>query len=58
MAFRSLPLKIERKIWSPTPATTSLVITLPRVAFLKEGDILEVTVDTDERITLVKKPQE
>jgi len=55
MAFRTPPFKIERKTWSPTPATTSLVVTLPRVSFLKKGDALEITVDKDERITIVKK---
>jgi hypothetical protein len=55
MATKSLPLKVERKLWRPTPATTSLVITLPRVDFLKKGDVLEISVDKDEKITMVKK---
>jgi len=55
MATKPLPLKVERKLWRPTPATTSLVVTLPRVDFLKKGDVLEISVDKDERITMVKK---
>lgn len=51
------PCTIKRKAWSPTPGTSSLVITLPRVAFIERGDKFNMIVDED-RIILEKVPKE
>lgn len=47
-------IKIKRKVWHPTTSSPSLVITLPVVEFLKEGDEVEVTVMSDRSIIIKK----
>lgn len=47
-------LKLKRKIWKPTTSSTSLVVTLPQVEFLKENDDIELTVTTDKKIIIEK----
>ena len=47
-------IRVKRKIWKPSTASTSLVVTLPRVEFLKENDEVEVIITTDKRIIIEK----
>ena len=48
-------LKTKRKIWKPTTSTSSLVVTLPQVDFLKEKDEVEIKVTSKGRIIIEKK---
>ena len=50
----SIILKIKRKLWKPSSSTTSLVVTLPKVDFLKEGDEVEINVTSDKKIIIEK----
>lgn len=45
---------VKRKVWKPSTATTSLVVTLPQVEFLKENDEVDVKVMTDKKIIIEK----
>lgn len=44
----------EKKVWTPSTSSSSLVITLPKVDFLKEGDKVTVKVDSDKKIIIEK----
>ena len=54
MAEENIILKVNRKVWKPTTSTSSLVITLPQVDFLKEKDKVEIKVTSDRKITIEK----
>lgn len=45
---------VKRKVWKPTTSSSSLVITLPQVEFLKENDNVEVIVTADKKIIIQK----
>jgi hypothetical protein len=47
-------LKLRRKVWKPTTSSTSLVVTLPQIEFLKENDEVEVVVTSDKKIIIEK----
>jgi len=48
-------LKVKRKVWKPTTSSTSLVVTLPPVEFLKENDKVNLTVMSDKKIIIEKE---
>ena len=48
-------LKTKRKVWRPTTSTSSLVVTLPQVDFLREGDEVEIKVTSKGKIIIEKK---
>jgi len=54
MVEESVILKAKRKVWKPTTSTTSLVVTLPQVDFLKEGDEVEIKVISDKKLIIEK----
>jgi hypothetical protein len=45
---------VKRKVWKPSTATTSLVITLPQVEFLRENDEVELKIMPDKKIIIEK----
>jgi len=45
---------VKRKIWKPTTSSTSLVVTLPQVEFLKESDEVKLSITMDKKIILEK----
>jgi hypothetical protein len=47
-------MKVKRKVWKPSTASPSLVITLPRVEFLKENDKVELIITTNKKIIIEK----
>ena len=47
---------VKRKIWKPSTSSTSLVITLPPVEFLKENDEVKVSITADRKI-VIEKPK-
>ena len=47
-------LELDRKVWRPSKTSKSLVITLPNVTFLKEGDVLKLKITTDRKIIIEK----
>jgi len=55
MSEENIILKTKRKVWKPTTSTSSLVVTLPQVDFLKEGDEVEIEVTSKRRIIVKKK---
>jgi len=47
-------LTIERKVWKPS-RTKTLVVSIPDVDFLKEGDEVLISVTADRRLIIRKK---
>lgn len=48
-------LKTKRKVWKPSTASTSLVVTLPKeIEFLKEGDAVSLKITSDKKIIIEK----
>jgi hypothetical protein len=47
-------LVVKRKIWKPTTSSTSLVVTLPQVEFLKENDEVNLLVMPNRKIIIEK----
>jgi len=45
---------VKRKVWKPTTSSTSLVVTLPQVEFLRENDEVDVKVMADKKIIIEK----
>jgi hypothetical protein len=45
---------VKRKVWKPTTSTTSLVVTLPHIEFLKENDEVNIKVMPDKKIIIEK----
>jgi len=48
-------LKVKRKVWKPTTSSTSLVVTLPQVEFLKENDKVTLIVTSNKKVILEKE---
>lgn len=51
---------IIRKVWNPTPNTSSLVVTLPRreTKFLQKGDSVQITVNEKTEEVILRKVKE
>ncbi|MFH0837493.1 MAG: AbrB/MazE/SpoVT family DNA-binding domain-containing protein [Candidatus Aenigmatarchaeota archaeon] len=48
-------LKTKRKIWRPSTASSSIVITIPKeIDFLNEGDEVSLKVTTDKKVIIEK----
>lgn len=47
-------LKVKRKVWRPSRTSKTLVISLPSVDFLQEGDKVDVLVTSQKRIIIRK----
>ena len=47
-------VKLDRKVWKPTSSTSSLVITLPKLEFIKEGDTVTLKVTSNKKIIIEK----
>ncbi|MBI5060747.1 MAG: AbrB/MazE/SpoVT family DNA-binding domain-containing protein [Candidatus Aenigmarchaeota archaeon] len=48
-------LKTKRKIWKPSTASSSLVITIPKeIEFLKEGDEVTLKLTSDKKLVIEK----
>jgi len=45
---------VKRKVWKPTTSSTSLVVTLPQVEFLRVNDEVDVKVMADKKIIIEK----
>jgi len=51
---KEIIIRTERKVWKPTTSSTSLVVTLPKVEFLKEGDNVILKITGDKKIIIEK----
>lgn len=47
-------IKTKRKVWKPTTSSSSLVVTLPKIEFLKEGDKVTLKITSDKKIIIEK----
>lgn len=46
---------VRRKVWKPSTSSTSLVVTLPIIEFLKENDTVKVSVTSDKKLIIEKQ---
>lgn len=45
---------VKRKVWKPSTSSTSLVVTLPSVEFLKENDEIKISITSDRKLIIEK----
>lgn len=52
--MQEIILSEKKKVWKPSTSSSSLVVTLPKVNFIKEGDEITAKVTSDRKIIIEK----